>query len=85
MCDCSYLSTILIGMRTIEFKPYRTVQLEEIIKTRLAVANESLPESKVKDVLDPDAIKFVAMKVGSISGDARRALDVCRSVPLLER
>ncbi|KAE9385151.1 hypothetical protein BT96DRAFT_960792 [Gymnopus androsaceus JB14] len=66
------------GMRTIDFQPYKTAQLEEIIKTRLAAANESLISSKAKTVLETDAIKFVAMKVGSISGDARRALDICR-------
>jgi hypothetical protein len=32
-------------------------------------------------VLSKDAVKFAAMKVSSISGDARRVLDICRYVP----
>ena len=32
------------------------------------------------EVLSGDAVKFAAMKVSSISGDARRVLDICRCV-----
>jgi origin recognition complex subunit 1 len=40
-------------------------------------------ESASKDVVMPDfitadAIKFASKKVASISGDARRVLDICR-------
>ena len=31
-------------------------------------------------MLSRDAVKFAAMKVSSISGDARRVLDICRCV-----
>ncbi|KAJ4487764.1 P-loop containing nucleoside triphosphate hydrolase protein [Lentinula aciculospora] len=67
-----------LGMHTINFEPYKTQQLEQIVKARLAGANESLPSTKAKELLTVDAIKFIAMKISSISGDARRALDVCR-------
>ncbi|KAJ3862386.1 P-loop containing nucleoside triphosphate hydrolase protein [Lentinula novae-zelandiae] len=67
-----------LGMHTINFEPYKTQQLEQIVKARLAGANESLPSSKAMELLTTDAIKFIAMKISSISGDARRALDVCR-------
>jgi origin recognition complex subunit 1 len=53
------------GMVRINFQPYTTVQLEQIVHARLGGSNE---------VLSKDA----AMKVSSISGDARRVLDICR-------
>ena len=67
-------------MVRINFQPYTTPQLEAIVKARLLAsktAPPALPPS-TPDVLAPDAIKFAAMKVASISGDARRALDICR-------
>lgn len=30
------------------------------------------------DIVDPDAIQFASRKVAAVSGDARRALDICR-------
>lgn len=30
------------------------------------------------DVVDPDAVQFASRKVAAVSGDARRALDICR-------
>ncbi|KIK57659.1 hypothetical protein GYMLUDRAFT_86567 [Collybiopsis luxurians FD-317 M1] len=67
-----------LGMQRINFEPYKTKQLEEIVKARLDSANDSLPSSKAMELLTPDAVKFIAMKISSISGDARRTLDVCR-------
>lgn len=64
-------------MVRINFQPYTTPQLEQIVKALLAAARTGLPES-TPPVLAPDALKFAAMKVASISGDARRVLDVCR-------
>ena len=64
-------------MVRINFQPYTTPQLEQIVKARIAAARTGLPES-TPPVLAPDALKFAAMKVASISGDARRVLDVCR-------
>lgn len=57
------------GMVRINFQPYTTAQLEQIVHARLGGSNE---------VLSKDAVKFAAMKVSSISGDARRVLDICR-------
>jgi origin recognition complex subunit 1 len=59
-------------MIRINFQPYTTAQLEQIVHARLRGSNE---------VLSKDAVKFAAMKVSSISGDARRVLDICRCVP----
>ena len=61
------------GMVRINFQPYMTAQLEKIVHARLGGSTE---------VLSGDAVKFAAMKVSSISGDARRVLDICRCVPL---
>ncbi|KAI9454389.1 hypothetical protein BJY52DRAFT_1225114 [Lactarius psammicola] len=58
-----------LGMVRINFQPYTTPQLEQIVHARLGGST---------DVLSADAVKFAAMKVSSISGDARRVLDVCR-------
>lgn len=36
-------------------------------------------------VLDAAALQFCARKVSAVSGDARKALDVCRLVAVLKR
>jgi CDC6/ORC-like protein len=54
-------------MVRINFQPYTTTQLERIVHARLGRSTE---------VLSKDAVKFAAMKVSSISGDARRVLDI---------
>ncbi|KAH9957146.1 P-loop containing nucleoside triphosphate hydrolase protein [Russula dissimulans] len=59
-----------LGMVRINFQPYTTPQLEQIVHARLGRT----------EVLSRDAVKFAAMKVSSISGDARRVLDICRRV-----
>lgn len=41
-----------------------------IIQSRL----EGIPG----DIVDPDAVQFASRKVAAVSGDARRALDICR-------
>lgn len=69
--------TPFAGMVRINFQPYTTPQLEAIVRARLATAKRGLPED-TPDVIAPDGIKFACMKVSSISGDARRVLDVCR-------
>ena len=68
-------------MIRINFQPYTTVQLEKIVQARLASAKDGMSANEMQDVVGPDAIKFAAMKVSSISGDARRVLDICRSMP----
>ncbi|THG96659.1 hypothetical protein EW026_g5214 [Hermanssonia centrifuga] len=67
-----------LGMVRINFQPYSTPQLEQIVKSRLLSAKEGVSEGSAPDVIAPDGIKFAAMKVSSISGDARRVLDICR-------
>jgi origin recognition complex subunit 1 len=69
-------------MVRINFQPYSTPQLEKIVHSRLVSAMEGLQKDgePVEDVIAPDGIKFAAMKVSSISGDARRVLDICRLV-----
>ena len=62
-----------LGMVRINFRPYTTTQLERIVHARLGRSTE---------VLSKDAVKFVTMKVSSISGDARRVLDIFRCVHL---
>lgn len=45
---------------------------------RLKEAKDGLEEPP--EVINADGVKFAAMKVSSISGDARRVLDICRYV-----
>lgn len=71
-------------MIRINFQPYTTPQVERIVHARLLTAAQSLSDAQ-QAVLVPDAVKFACMKVASISGDARRALDVCRRAVELAR
>ncbi|KAK3878974.1 hypothetical protein Pcinc_016418 [Petrolisthes cinctipes] len=57
-----------LGLTRITFQPYTHTQLQEIVRSRLIGIN----------AFDPDAIQLVARKVAALSGDARRALDICR-------
>jgi Cdc6-like AAA superfamily ATPase len=65
-------------MTRINFKPYNSDQLIEIVQARLLTAREGL-KGEMNEVIVPDAVKFAAKKVASITGDARRVLDICRS------
>ncbi|EIW84536.1 P-loop containing nucleoside triphosphate hydrolase protein [Coniophora puteana RWD-64-598 SS2] len=72
-----------LGMSRINFQPYKREQLVSIIESRLALAAASLTDAKdaslsTTAVLSADAIRFASSKTASISGDARRVLDVCR-------
>ncbi|RXW21306.1 hypothetical protein EST38_g4564 [Candolleomyces aberdarensis] len=71
-----------LGMTRINFEPYKKEQLAEIVAARLTTAKESLEKEGVesREVIKMDAVKLAAMKISSISGDARRVLDVCRRV-----
>lgn len=67
-----------LGLTRITFPGYTHTQLMAIISARL----EGVPGNLV----DPDAIQFAARKVAAVSGDARRALDICRrAVELAEQ
>lgn len=60
--------TSRMGLTRLTFQPYTYHQLQEIVLNRLAGNN----------CFHPDAIQLVARKVAAVSGDARRALDICR-------
>ena len=59
-----------LGLTRITFPGYNHEQLMRIVQSRL----EGVPGN----IVDPDAIQFAARKVAAVSGDARRALDICR-------
>lgn len=58
-----------LGSNRINFTPYDKSQLIEILTTRL---------EGLDGVFAKEAIGLVAGKVASVTGDARRALDICR-------
>ncbi|KAF8072242.1 P-loop containing nucleoside triphosphate hydrolase protein [Lyophyllum atratum] len=66
-----------LGMIRINFQPYTTSQLQQIVQARLKSVKDGLEDS-AQVALSSDAIRLAAMKVSSISGDARRVLDICR-------
>ena len=57
-----------LGLTRMTFQPYTHKQLQEIVLSRL----------KGVRAFDQDAIQLAARKVAALSGDARRALDICR-------
>ena len=59
-----------LGLTRILFAGYTHEQLQEIIRSRLS----HVPDN----IVDSDAIQFASRKVAAVSGDARRALDICR-------
>lgn len=61
-----------LGLSRIQFPGYTHEDLKQIIQARLEVFDDS------DIVLTKDAIEFAARKVASVSGDARRALKICR-------
>ena len=58
------------GLTRITFPGYTYDQLMQIIESRLQGMTEA--------VFDEDAIQFASRKVAAVSGDARRALEICR-------
>jgi origin recognition complex subunit 1 len=60
----------MAGLTRITFPGYTHDQLMAIIQSRL----EGVPG----DIVDADAVQFASRKVAAVSGDARRALDICR-------
>ncbi|KAL8944098.1 MAG: hypothetical protein Q9216_000689 [Gyalolechia sp. 2 TL-2023] len=59
-----------LGLTRITFPGYTHEQLQAIISSRLS----HIPGQ----IVDPDAVQFASRKVAAVSGDARRALDICR-------
>lgn len=61
------------------FSPYTFSQLEEIVNARLRTGStENGGAKEITAPISADGIRFAAKKVASISGDARRVLDICR-------
>jgi origin recognition complex subunit 1 len=59
-----------VGLTRVNFEPYTRDQLESIIESRL----ENVPG----DIVEKDAIRLCAMRIAANTGDARKALDICR-------
>lgn len=59
-----------LGLTRITFAGYDHGQLMKIIQSRL----EGVPGG----IVESDAVQFASRKVAAVSGDARRALDICR-------
>nr|XP_022316205.1 uncharacterized protein LOC111119919 [Crassostrea virginica] len=57
-----------LGLTRMTFQPYTFKQLQEIVISRM----------KGLKAFEEDAIQLAARKVAAVSGDARRALDICR-------
>ena len=57
-----------LGLTRMNFQPYTFQELQEIVVCRLKELN----------IFDIDAIVFASRKVAAVSGDARRALEICR-------
>jgi origin recognition complex subunit 1 len=61
-------------MTRFNFDPYTNKELREIVESRLESA-------KATELFKEDALKLATATVANVSGDARRVLDICRSVP----
>lgn len=59
-----------LGLTRITFPGYNHEQLMKIVQSRL----EGVPNN----IVESDAVQFASRKVAAVSGDARRALDICR-------
>ncbi|XP_034045039.1 cell division control protein 6 homolog [Thalassophryne amazonica] len=55
----------------LNFPPYSRQELTAIVQDRLS-------EASAEGILDSAAVQFCARKVSAVSGDARKALDICR-------
>ncbi|XP_022230998.2 origin recognition complex subunit 1 [Drosophila obscura] len=60
--------TSRLGLTRLTFQPYTHKQLQEIVTARLGGS----------EAFKGEAVQLVARKVAAVSGDARRALDICR-------
>ena len=62
-----------LGLNRITFQPYSHEELKQIIESRITDMK----------IFDEPAVKLIARKVASVSGDARKALDLCRKAVLM--
>ncbi|XP_014271193.1 origin recognition complex subunit 1 [Halyomorpha halys] len=60
--------TSRMGLTRLVFQPYTFQQLQQIVLNRIGTSSN----------FHVDAVQLVARKVAAVSGDARRALDICR-------
>lgn len=64
-----------LGLHRVQFSGYTFKELGLIIENRLTYLTE---HNRRKVTLGADAVGFASRKVASVSGDARRALAICR-------
>lgn len=64
-----------LGLRRVGFKGYTEDELGVIIAHRLTLLGK---ENKKKVTISHDAMSYASKKVALVSGDARRALTICR-------
>jgi origin recognition complex subunit 1 len=64
-----------LGMGRLVFQPYTREQIRVIVNGRLGALG----------VFDPKAVELASRKVAAISGDIRRALQMCRSAASIAR
>ena len=62
-----------LGLTRITFPGYTHTQLMTIIQSRLEGVG-----GRKQVIVESDAVQFASRKVAAVSGDARRALDICR-------
>lgn len=67
--------TSRLSLRRLQFVGYTYEQLGTIIKHRLEMLSE---QNKRNVLVSSDAVGYASRKVASVSGDARRALAICR-------
>lgn len=69
-----------ISPTQLSFPAYTREEINCIITSRLkeAAAKGSSNENNSEPIIKPLAVKFLAGKISSLSGDIRKALDVCR-------
>ena len=66
-----------LGSGRVTFNPYNTSELTKIIEARLRSTGDYSSDGKY-DAITQNAVQLASMKVAQISGDARRALELCR-------
>lgn len=67
-----------LQLDSIQFLPYTSDQIKSIIMNRLSSLEE--------DVFHPGAVQLCCKKAASVSGDLRKAFDICyKSIELVER
>ena len=62
------------GLQRLTFAPYTQKQLEEILNSRV----RGIADDRDSTVFDTKSLEYASRKVAAISGDVRRALELCR-------